>query len=79
MIKYSCTSPVLVMTSGRAGGLKNREPLKVDYRWQNLKVVTPLLPGPGARTLIGLTFLTVNAKDQINSNRVGKKQMRGEP
>jgi len=39
------------MTSGRAGGLKNREPLKADFNGRHLKVAFALLPGPGARTL----------------------------
>ena len=43
--------PKEVMTSGRAGGLKNREPLKADFNGRHLKVAFALLPGPGARTL----------------------------
>jgi hypothetical protein len=40
-----------VMTSGKAGGLKTREPLKADYKWCQLEVAFALLPGPGARPL----------------------------
>jgi hypothetical protein len=39
------------MTSCRAGGLENREPLKPDYKWRELELAFPLLPGPGARPL----------------------------
>jgi len=40
-----------VMTSGRVGGLKNREPLKADSTGGHLKVAFHRVPGPGARTL----------------------------
>jgi hypothetical protein len=39
------------MTSGRVGGLKNREPHKADYKWHQLKVAIAPLPGPRARPL----------------------------
>ena len=39
------------MTSGRAGDLKNSEPLKADYKWRHLQVAFPLVPGPEARAL----------------------------
>jgi hypothetical protein len=35
------------MTSGKAGGLENREPLKAGYKRRHLEVDFPLLPGPG--------------------------------
>ena len=38
------------MTSGRAGGMKNREPLKADCNGYHLKVALDLVPGSGART-----------------------------
>ncbi len=39
------------MTYGRAGGLKNREPLKGDSTGGHLKVAFDQVPGPGVRTL----------------------------
>ena len=44
------------MTSGSAGGLKNREPLKADYKWHQSKVAIALLPGPRPRPLLAETM-----------------------
>jgi len=44
------------MPSGRAGGLKNREPLKADSIGCHLKVAFHRVPGPGARTLCPKTM-----------------------
>jgi hypothetical protein len=44
------------MTSGRAGGLKNRKPLKADSTEGHLKVAFEGVPGPGARTFCAKTM-----------------------
>ena len=36
-----------VMTSGRTGSVKDREPPEADDQWRHLEVAFPQVPGPG--------------------------------